>query len=181
MAETALIAKLVACGLSPSGISVRYEDELQSDVVTISPAASVSAAHFECIHEAARGSLVEFGDQAIGSRYDEFAEHAAGIWMRGEAIKWLKAHGKYEGAPLLKAGMEPKVWAHAAERFCGLREGEAIEFRRPEFMTLKRSFLSFPVNPKVNCLMSLIWLSDFAASGVSFGFVGNAAFAKDDQ
>ena len=181
MAEAALIAKLVACGLNPIGISIRYENDLQSEVVKLSRPAAVSEAHFECIYEAARGAFVEFDDQKIKSAYAAFEEKAAKSWMRKESISWLKAHGKYENVPVLFLGQDPRMWARAVEAFCGLREGEAIEFPRSEFMTLKRSFLSMPPRPELDCLMNVIWLSDFSASGVSFGFIGNEAFAKEHQ
>jgi len=177
IAEATLIAKLVACGLSPSGISVRYEDFLQSDVITFSPAAGVSETKFECIYKAVWGSFVEFDDKVLGSKYAAFEEREAGDWARGEAASWLKAHNKFEGAPTLSPTQDPKVWAGAVEHFCGFQSGEVIEFVEPTFMTLRHSTTTFPPDPKVQCLMYVIWLSDLKASGIVFGFVGNEQYS----
>ena len=176
-AEATLVAKLIACGLDPSGISVRYQEHLQSDVITLSPAAGASETKFECIYKAARGSFVEFDDKVLGSEYSAFEEREAGEWMRGEATAWLKAHNQFEGAPTLLPKQNPEVWARAVEHFCGFQPGEAIEFVEPTLMTLRHSIMTFPSDPRADCLMYVIWLSDLKASGIEFGFVGNKAYS----
>jgi hypothetical protein len=171
--QAALLAKIAACGLNPDGIAIHYDAELQSDVISLSAASEVAEAHFECLWKTARGAIIEFADGGLGAKYDAFAEKRARAWMLSEAIGWLKAHNKFDGAPVYAAGDDLKAWAERVEGFCGMKPGEALELLGPRQMTMKPIDINGLTDPRRECLFYVLALSDLESAGVEFGFIGN--------
>jgi hypothetical protein len=70
----ATIKSLAECGLDAKGVAAIYDDELQSEVVTIGTDAHARPDMFECIRTASWGKFdVSFADEALSKSYRAFA------------------------------------------------------------------------------------------------------------
>ena len=70
--------------------------------------------------------MFEFTDKRLDLKYKAFSEEKARAWMLTEATRWLKTHGKFDGAPVYAVGADLRGWAERVESFCGMKPGEAV-------------------------------------------------------
>ncbi|MFA5965353.1 MAG: hypothetical protein WC804_15160 [Sphingomonas sp.] len=173
----AIIKSLAECGLDKKAITVVYDNQLESEVVTIGTDARARTDMFECILTASWGKFdVMFADEALFKSYRALYEAKAQVVIKDQAISWLKAHGKFEGLPIFEPSDDASKFAQKVEKFCGLRPGEAIELISPTMFTFRREFMKFPINPKLECVMNVMFASDLESHGIHMGFIGNEAY-----
>ncbi len=173
----AIIKSLAECGLDTKAVTAVYDNELQSEVVTIGTDARARPDMFECIRAASWGKFdVTFTDEGLSKSYRAFDEAKAQIMIKAQAVSWLKAHGKFEGLPVFEPSDDASKFAQKVEKFCGIRPGEAIELISPTMFTFRREFMKFPINPKLECLMNVMFASDLESHGIHMGFIGNEAY-----
>lgn len=105
--EKVIEQRLIECGLDVSGVSVRYEDYLQSIEIVIRPTAGATADHFECIKNAAGYEIVTFEDREMYRAYSDYTAELA----RPEMLESLKAGLQERGcSKLCRSALTSKVW-----------------------------------------------------------------------
>jgi hypothetical protein len=152
--EQSIKQKLVECGLSGAGVSVTYQDELQS---------------YE---------IVTFTQIATDGQYDAYVAEQYRPVMLAQAKQELGRRGRLEGFPSRASFESDKLFAEALEQHCGLTKGSAIHpmgsafaFQPPSDDPLDFSAFS----AKYGCLLAAIQLV-IAKKELEIGFIGNEAF-----
>lgn len=176
--ERVIEQRLVECGLSRGGFTVKYEDDLQSVEIVITPAAGARKDHFPCIRKAAEYEIVSFADRSMQKAYSEFETKLLRPQMLESATAELKKRGLLEHFPDRKRFASLELYAEALERHSGLIpqsalrvSGQAIVFDPPRDHTNFKDF-----DKRYSSLFAVI---AFAAvrGDADFAFIGNEAFA----
>lgn len=176
--EQAIEQRLVRCGLSSAGFTVKYEDYLQSIEIVITPAAGARKNYFPCIRQVAEHEIVSFTDGSMQKAYSDFETERLHPQMLESATSELKKRGLLAGFPDRKRFANLALYAEALERHSGLVpkstlkvSGMAIVFDPPKGHTNFKDF-----DKRYSSLMAVI---TFAAvrGDADFGFIGNEAAA----
>lgn len=180
--EQVITQKLVGCGLSPHGLSVSYDDDLQSHEIVIGPSANATPEMFTCIRAAVAGEMVTFDDPELTDKYYMFVTEALRPQLIESAEAALAKRGLLKGLPRRADFASDTLFAEAMEDHCGLAKGEALQ-------TLGDSLVFQPVpDPRrdfqaamkrYSCLLAAMQLA-VTRGEVKFGFVGNEAVAAPD-
>ena len=113
------------CGLGP--VTIRYEDELQSDVLVVANTGAASESQLECLDEATRGNLVELPPH-LQSRFDAVRGARVAAIMLAEARKWLSERGLLERVPRYVPGRtDEAAFTREVEALCGPRARGAFQ------------------------------------------------------
>ena len=180
--EQVITQKLAECGLSAQGLTVSYEDHLQSYEIVIGRSANATFEMFPCIREAAAVAIVTFQDQELTSRYQAFLTETYRPKMIADAEAELAKRGFLVGFPRRSEFANDVLFAEALEEHCGLVKGEAI---RPVGDTLAfqpapeiaRDFKTF--SERYSCLLTAIMLVS-GRDELNIAFIGNEAFASPE-
>ncbi|WP_157078360.1 hypothetical protein [Sphingobium abikonense] len=171
-----IIEAVVQCGLQRSGVALRYEDILQSDVLSIAASAGASDTMFECIRLATWArAMVEFEQPELKDRYQAYENAKVGGLMKAYAQEKLRKTGKLDTMPAYSPERPLSEYLNALEVFCGLKPGSAFEVIGENSFTYKSDFLTFPIKPGAECLTDAWMASDMEQHGISLVFIGNAA------
>lgn len=125
--EKVIEQRLVKCGLNPLGVSVIYEDYLQSIEVAIKPEAEVTSDQFGCIREAVASEVVTFSDPDMNRRYNDFVAKLLRPQMLDDARHSLEKIGRLANFPVRGAYGSDKLFAEAIEVHCGVPKGRALK------------------------------------------------------
>ncbi len=176
--EQSINQKLVECGLSAAGVSVSYQDELQSYEVVIGPDAGASRDHFACVQAATAHEIVTFTDTATFHQYLAFISEQYRPNLIAQAKHELERRGRLAGFPSRPSFGSDKHFAEAVEQHCGFTKGSAIRpfgsafaFQPPLDHTLDLSAFS----EKYGCLLAAIQMIT-AQGELKIGFIGNEEF-----
>jgi hypothetical protein len=170
--------RLVACGLSRNGFTVKFEDYLQSIEIVIAPAAGARTDHFPCIRQAVEHEIVSFAESSMQKAYSDFETELLRPQMLEKATAELRKRGLLTAFPDRKTYATSELYAEALERHSGLAprsslrvSGMTIIFDPPRSSTSFRNF-----EKRYSSLMAVI--SFAAARGdADFAFIGNEAVA----
>ena len=112
------VERAAKCGLGP--VTVRYEGELQSDILSVPRAASVTEVQLSCLDNATGfGIFVEL-PPSVQPRFDAIREARASVMMRAEAREWLAERGLLERVPKYVAGTNDEAaFTREVEHLCG--------------------------------------------------------------
>lgn len=177
--EQAIEQRLVECGLDAEGISVKYEDYLQSIEIVIAPRAGATSDKFACIKEAAGYETVRFEDGAMFAAYMDFASELARPEMLAIYEGRLKEAGLWEGFPDRQGLASLEAYAAALEVHAGFQpgtalraSGEGILFDPPRDVSDYADF--------VERYSKLLLVASYASirDRLSFGFIGNEKVAE---
>ena len=125
--EKVIEQRLVKCGLNPLGVSVIYEDYLQSIEVVIKPDAEVTSDQFGCIREAVASEIVTFFDPDMNRRYNDFVAKLLRPHMLDDARQSLEKIGRLANFPVRSAYGSDKLFAEAIEVHCGVPKRRALK------------------------------------------------------
>ena len=171
---------LVDCGLVRTGISVKYEEELQSIEAIIRPEAKANQDHFACIKDAIGHELVTFTDGAMYDAYNEYAAEAARPQMLASLTAALQERKLLQGFPIRSDFPSLSEYARALEKHAGTKpgaalrfEGDAIVFDPPHTATPPADFAA-----EYSDLLSVVMFAS-VRDHISFGFIGNEAVTPD--
>lgn len=171
-----IIEAVANCGVARSGIALRYENVLQSDVLSIAASAGATDRMFECIRSATWArSMVEFEDPELGARYRAYDSAQSAALMKEYAQEKLRKAGKQANLPRYSKGLPLNEFLHSLERFCGVEPGSAFEVIGPDAFTYKKHFLTFPVKPGAECLIDAWMASNLEEQGIRLVLIGNEA------
>ena len=166
--------RLIECGLDSVGISIRYEEYLQSIEIVIQPDAGVTSDHFECIKDAVGYEIVTFEDLELGNSYREFVSER----MRPQLLATCKAdlieRGLLEGFPERRNYESLDAYLRALEEHSGVSPGTALRGSGDDI-------IFDPPRDEIEPLDHIHRYSDLLAvvrfvsvrDRVSFGFIGN--------
>lgn len=174
--EQVIEQRLIACGLSRGGFTVKYEEYLQSIEIVITPTAGARRDDFPCIRQAAEYQIVSFADDSMQKAYSDFETGLLRPQMLESAAAELKKRGLLENYPDRKSCASLGLYAEALERHSGLLprstlkvSNAAIVFDPPRRETNFRDF-----DVRYSNLMAVITFA--AARGdADFVFLGNGA------
>jgi len=112
------VERATQCGLGPA--TVRYEDELQSDILTVANVASASDSQLACLDKAAGwGIFVELSPD-LQPRFDAIRGARASAMMFEEAREWLSARGLLAQVPKYVPGTtDEAAFTRDVEQLCG--------------------------------------------------------------
>lgn len=179
-AEQVIEQRLAECGLDVRGVSVRYEDYLQSIEIVIRPTAGATANHFGCIKSAAGYEIVTFEDREMYKAYSDYTTELA----RPEMLENLKARlqekGLLEALPERASFESLDAYAKALEAHGGVApgsvlrvSGDEILFDPPRDDKSPAAFLDH-----YSDLIGIIgYLS--VRDGLRFAFIGNEQFSEE--
>lgn len=178
--EQVIEQRLIECGLQIGGISIRYEDYLQSIEIIIRPAAGATTSHFECIRNAANYEIVTFEDLDMYNAYNDYASELARPQLLETFKNSLQAKGLLEGFPERQNFENLDAYAKALERHAGVAPGLALRvsddrivFDPPRDGSDPMAFIE-----GYSDLMAIVAYAS-ALENVSFGFIGNEAIRED--
>lgn len=178
--EQVIEQRLVECGLSPGGFTVKYEDYLQSIEIVITSAAGARKEHFPCIRQAVEHEIVSFADGAMQKAYSEYETEILRPQMLESATADLKKRGLLENFPERHRFATLELYAQALERHSGLPpksalrvSGERIFFDPARGHTNLRDF-----DKRYSSLLAMIMFATARGDFKGFGFIGNESFAE---
>lgn len=171
--------RLVECGLDAKGISVKYEDYLQSIEIVIAPSAGVTSEHFPCIKEAADYEIVTFEDGEMFAAYTDFASEMARPEMLAMYEGRLKEAGLWAGFPARQDFDSLEAFAVALEEHAGLEpgttlrvSGDGIIFNPPRDFS---DFVDF--SERYSNLIAVVTFASIR-DRLKFSFIGNDKIAE---
>lgn len=176
--EQLIEQRLVDCGLSRDGFTVKYEDYLQSIEIVITPAAGARKAHFPCIRRAAEHEIVSFADASMQKAYSDLETELLRPQMLRMATAELAKRGLLANFPDRKSFTNLELYAEALERHSGLPpkstlkvSSNTIVFDPPRGRTNFKDF-----DKRYSSLRAVMM---FAAvrGDADFAFIGNEALA----
>lgn len=118
--------RLVECGLDAEGISVQYDDDLQSFEIVIRPSAGATADHFKCIKEATGYATVTFEDREVLAAYFEFSSEFDRPQLLSELESKLRERSLWESFPDRQDHNSMEDYVRALEEQAGLAPGSAL-------------------------------------------------------
>lgn len=180
--EQVIEQKIGECGLNRTGVTVAYEDYLQSIEVVIKPEAKATSDHFQCIHNASGYEIVTFTDMELAKRYEEFTAELLRPKMLEDARQSLKKLGRFDNFPTRDAFPSNKLYAEALESHCGVERGSVLkEFGEwITFQPLKADLRDVGAfHDKYNCLFAAIYYALATGDLKDFGFVGNGQYVSE--
>lgn len=180
------IEAIVKCDIPKANVSIAYEDELQSDEVTISDLGDVSDAKLRCLRAAVHPFYVlTIQDDAQQAAFLEFSRREDRPAERDKALAWVRSRQLLNRLPRYQPEQGLQSYAHAVEAACGLKEGSTLIARgpqslvvRPEFV-LKQDFKS--LSASLECLINVFAASDATEQGINLVFLGNEQVADDKK
>jgi hypothetical protein len=165
--------RVISCGLTTSEVKMRYERELQDDVVTVMTKSAPSTDQYKCIANVAyeTGYYVGF-EPPFRDQYWPISNSVQKSRSKMESEARLKARGILDKLPRLES-VNLSVLAERLETICGIKPRTALIVSHDDF-SLRPNGLSGPTAEKdFICLMDAL-----SVAGIRMGFVGNEAATK---
>lgn len=164
------------CGLGP--VTVRYEDELQSEVLTAAPSSLLTDDQLRCADRAASYFDLELPVDSR-ARYDSIRNTRLAAYFLGESRAWLAARGLLERVPQYRAGVtDEATFTREVETLCGSHAAGAFQssfgFHVLDPDWVRRELpIGNPGEDVFACLMKVT-----RVAGFEVGFVGNEALSR---
>lgn len=180
------VQALAACGVPATNIRISYEDELQSELVSISDLGGADEARFRCLWDATFPSyLVDVSAASQREAYQAFERRVGARLARAEARDWLAKAGLLDRVPRYDPRKGVKAFARALEAACGLRAGTAFETYGTSGLTIRRSFfgdsLTTDNHDEFACLLRMESASNAEEHGLMLTFIGNGPAEEGDR
>lgn len=181
-----VIEAITACGVPASTIRISYEDDLQSDVVTIGDLGGVDGDRLVCVQRAVHPFyIVEIENGEQRRAFQAVTDVETRRWARAEAIEWLEANEMLGRVPRFNPEQGLESFARSLEAACGLPSGSALEVVTESGLTLRREFLqenlAAGTYDGAACLMRMIAASNADEHNVRLAFIGNEAMSEDGR
>jgi hypothetical protein len=166
---------LVRCGLEAKGVSVRYQEDLQSIEVIIRPTARADRSHFECIKDAVSHGIVTFEDDAMRADYTEYTSEVARPQMLASLTATLQKLKLLEGFPARGDFPSLSEYARVLETHAGKAPGVVLRVVGDSIIFDPPRTKDYPdFATKYSDLLSVVMFAS-VRDHISFGFIGNEA------
>jgi hypothetical protein len=177
------------CGISASKIRIRFDQDIQEDVVLIAPLTEAAPAEvMHCVLETTSpsGYVVQFEDRQQNNAYWRLTFQEGRERARAEGRDWLRQHGFLDGLPRYSRGSELTTYLRAVEAHCRVEPGSALEAVGVDVATFRSDFMSRQLGEESDsgaliCLNNVLAASDLAFGGVEFGILANAPRLESDH
>ena len=171
---------LAACGVPAANVRITYEEELESDLVSISDLSGADEARFRCLKRSVDPVyLVDVSAAPQSAAYRAFADREDRREAKARAIAWLGERGMLGRVPRFDPAAGPDKFARAVEAACRVREGSALETFGRTGLAYRRNFFDeiMDTDPEdlFVCLYEMVAASDADEHDVSLMLMGNAA------
>ncbi|WP_394730998.1 hypothetical protein [Altererythrobacter sp. GH1-8] len=172
--EQVIEQRLVECGLDATGISVKYEDYLQSIEIVIAPNAGATADHFPCIRDASGNEIVRFEDGEAYTAYNEFVFELIRPDVLAMYESRLKEIGLWEEFPSRRSFDTLEQYAMALEEHAGVEPGSTLEVSE-DTITFDPQLERIDHNDFIDRYADLFVVVSYASAkeNLGLGFVGN--------
>jgi hypothetical protein len=178
----AIVSALKPCGLNANDITVRFDDEIQSTIVTVKSSVKVDASSFICLRQALWAKAdIDFEDDHPRKSYRKFDDEISRAEGRAVARAWFEQRGLLDKLPSFTDGDSASSVTAKVEYFCGLKPGFAFEERFPGLLSIKRELMTVPPKPGLECLFYAMAAIDTDKVGMRFGFIGNEAVSEETE
>ena len=179
-----IMEAIVDCGVPAANIRISYEDELQSDVVSISNLGGSDEARFRCLRQAVHPFYVlEIADENQRIAFHSFSEREDRPRWRAEAIEWLRERGLLDRVPQSDPVRGVEEFARELEAACSIPEETALETVGSFSLTFRRDFLERgfggDTHVECTCLSRMFSASNAAEHDVHLVIVGHMAMPED--
>lgn len=172
--EQIIERRLEECGLDANGISVKFEDYLQSIEIVIKPNAGATSQQFECIMEAAGSEIVTFEDSQMHGAYLGFVSDLTRPQRLAELEAKLTENGLLTGMPKRQDFHSIESFAEAIERHSGLVSGSTLNVMGDEIVfnptSADENFADF--HERYSDLLMVVYYVSMK-EGIGFGIIGN--------
>jgi len=172
--EQMIEQRLMQCGLDPSGISVKYEDYLQSIEIVIRSSAGATSEQFGCIREAIGTKIITFEDSQMFGAYTDFVSELTRPQRLAELEMRLTEKGLLEGLPERQDFRSLETFAAALERYSGLAPGSTLKIIGDKISYQPENADDNPIDlaeRHSDLLTVLFYVS--VKENIGFGFIGN--------
>jgi hypothetical protein len=182
---------MIQCGLPSDSVAVRYEPDLQEDVVWVAlRKGSLVVRQLRCIASASLKTAydVSFPDPAVQKRYDALFFQMENAADTARSRDWLRERRLLAKLPLPRKGKPLSNYTEAVEAFCGIKRGTFLVARDEHTVTFTKDGLG-KITPRAiehaatseaqfECVMAATSAADLMSRGIFFGIAGNAAAGK---
>ena len=180
------IEAIVRCEIPRSNIKVTYEDELQSDEITISDIGEVSDEKLRCLKNAVHPFyILSITDEAQRTAFFSFAEREDRPRLKAEAREWLRANGKLDDVPEYDPAIGLSTFASQIENACGLPEKMALTADGSIALSIRPDWITGQSYEKLGeafqCVTRMFAASNADEYGIRFGFTGNEAIRESGE
>lgn len=172
------IERAAECGLEDA--TTRYDDVLESDILSVSHAVSVTEAQLICLDSAIGfGILVELPSN-VQPRFDAIRQARALEISRSKAREWLAQRGLLERVPKYVAGTsDDPAFMREVEQLCGVQTRGAIQSRNGRHVLNSKWIKKRGSPPKAGELEAFSCLLNVTTvAGIKVGFIGNEAYQR---
>ena len=179
------VEAIAKCNILRANVRIRYEDDLQSDEVTISDLGQVSDEKLRCLKAAVHPFyILTITDQKQQAAFYDYSRRADRPGEKAGALEWVRAKGLIAKLPAYDGEQKLTDFAEELEAACGLELGSALTVIG-QFLNVHPKFVrSHSVNTlaaPLECLMNLYYASDATEYGVKLGFIGSETLAKEKK
>ena len=171
------IERVRRCGFTD--VRVRFDGELQENVVEVANVSSATDSQLRCTADASFATIyyVMFPEPIMSVYWKIYGQKEAAR-NKLAATDWLRRRNLLSRLPRF----DPKdsdrwKFVHQIERLCGMREGEAFEEKYGTIAIRPGRLLADIRSDET--FMCLMYAS--AASGSPFGFIGNEAYRTEPE
>jgi hypothetical protein len=174
-------AAMLACGLPAGGVDVRFEDDMQEDVVWV--ARRLTQSQMTCVAKASITTdyFVFFRDASEQRVYDPIYQKLSNEAEVANARDWLRARHLLAAVPTPEAGKPLSDYTASVEEFCGVKRGALLVAFDEHTITYTRGGLG-RMTPKgivdraaddaqFDCILNATSAVDLTSHGIVFGFV----------
>lgn len=180
------VAAIVKCDIPRANIRIAYEGELQSDEITITHLGQVTDAKLHCLKVAVHPFyLLTIADQEQQAAFYDFSQREDRPRQKADAMEWLRQKGLLDRLPRFDPNERLEQFAERLENACGIDRGKALMTLGPLSLTVRPDILQTSDFEKsgedIYCLTQMFAASSADEHGVSFGFIGNEAYAEEKK
>lgn len=170
------VERAAKCGLGP--VTTRYEDELQSDILSAPNAAEATEDQLHCLDNATGfGIFVEL-PSSLQPRFDAVSEARASAMIMVEARTWLSKRRLLERVPKYVAGKtDDAAFTRDVEQLCGPQTKGAFQSRYGPHALSRDWIKNLGLPPKsedmeaMSCLLNVTTVAGFRVI-----FISNEAY-----
>lgn len=179
------IEAISTCGVPAANIRIAYEDELQSDVVTISDLEGTEEERLRCVRRAIHPFyILQIEDTAQRTAYYSLTDREDRQEAKAEAIAWLQSMEMLDRVPPFDPARGLEIFARALEAACGLPPGSALEVLDDSILTFRRGFFEGLTDDRyeeLTCLNRMIAASNADEYDIHLVLIGNEARSEDSR
>ena len=179
---------IVACDLPDKSVHVRFEQDMQEDVVWIArDSGPLTTRQMSCVANASLQTryYVYFRDQDVQKRYDYVYQKMSYDAEVTDARLWLRSRNLLATLPTPQTGQPLSNYTEAVEEFCGVTKGTLLVAVDDHTMTYTKDGLGrltpngirdrAATDAQFDCVLNATSAADLRSHDVVFGIISSIA------